>query len=292
MLKVIGYTPCTVCNPYNLVTTSAITTNNKKDDTGITEITNFIDFPASIANFLLYVIFYFAIPVFLIFIRFSWNSKKEVILFILAHNSYIFLFLSILNLLSSTLNVFDVLLPFISGFINYFLLIQHIEEPIYTTEIISQKQQWINESMPMNWLNFNKYFRFPIGILLAFVHLIGTLNNSIQTATINNIYVFFLMISEIILLILLCINFYYFIHPCKEGYRLTLIMLSFGTMDSVIGAFNNINSMHPVTFFISFCFIFAIMAIIWIYPNYIYYKKRKFYFGLEDEEDTIEYDEE
>ena len=266
-----------------LIPTCVFASNSKNND-----ITNFIDIPAIFADFLLYLIFYFSIPVILILIKFTWNSKKEVLLFILAYNTYSFLFLSMLNLLSTTLNIFDIITPFISGFINYFLLIQYVEEPIYTTENISQKQEELNESVPMKWLNFTKYFRLPASILVTFVYSVEFLTNALQKSTINNIYIFFSIVAQFILLALLCINLYCFIYQCKEGYRLTLIMLCIQTIDNIVSTFDNLNSMNPITFFISFCFMFAIMAIIWIYPNYIYFKKRRFYFDINNNEDDIE----
>ena len=49
------------------------------------------------------------------------------------------------------------------------------------------------------------------------------------------------------------------------------------------------NKKDPIDFFITFCISMIIMSVMWLYPNYVYFRNRKYYFGIDD---NIEYEEE
>ena len=185
-----GYEPCEVCNPFGLANTNY---KNTSDSSSIS-----IDLPATVADFILCTILYLAIPILLTVTHLTWKSKKEVILFILAHNSFMYIFLTVINLLSNTLNnPLYIVYPFIYGFIIYFIFESHIEYDIPTMILEKEKESYYPD-LPINWLNFFKYFGLPLNI---FISIYSTLQ-ILPIMNINNLYEFFVIIVNFIFIAL------------------------------------------------------------------------------------------
>lgn len=137
-----------------------------------------------------------------------------------------------------------------------------------------------NTNLPMNWWNFWQYFRFPVGICGAIIYLIQIF--ALMSDNPINIYGVSLLLLYIALIIFCCITFYYFIKRKKQGFNLLMI---YSIAEIVFNAFltiftntktyisDSITEMVVTTFII-----IGIFCAIWIFPNYIYFKKRKYLF--------------
>lgn len=142
----------------------------------------------------------------------------------------------------------------------------------------------IKEELPMNWWNFWKYFRFPVSIFFSIFNFIGSL--SVLKDVQLNIYGILLLVINIALIIFLCITFYFFITRKKYGFEMLII---YSIAEVVFNSFINTFSGDDVYFnnitelVISVLIISGIVCAIWVYPNYIYFKKRRHLFGEEEQ---------
>lgn len=142
----------------------------------------------------------------------------------------------------------------------------------------------IKEELPMNWWNFWKYFRFPVGIFFSIFNFIGSL--SILRDVQLNIYGILLLVINIALIIFLCITFYFFVARKKHGFEMLMIYsIAEVVFNSFINTFSgdNVYLKNITELVISALIISGIVCAIWVYPNYIYFKKRKLFFGEEEQ---------
>ena len=150
-----------------------------------------------------------------------------------------------------------------------------------------------NEELPMNWWNFWKYFRFPVGIFFSIFNFIVSLSilKDVQLNLLGNA----ILLINFLLIIFLCVTFYYFATRKKYGFEM-LITYSIVEIifNSFINVFNNnyMDQNNIITQMVIEALIVAgIICAIWVYPNYIYFKKRRNFFG-EGEEQKDKFEEE
>lgn len=156
---------------------------------------------------------------------------------------------------------------------------------------MEEKKEIMNEELPMNWWNFWKYFRFPVGIFFSIFNFIGSL--SLLKDVQLNMFGKVILLINFVLIIFLCITFYYFAARKKYGFEM-LITYSIVEIifNSFINVFNNnyIRSNSITELVIETLIISGIVCAIWVYPNYIYFKKRRHLFE-ESEENKDTYTE-
>lgn len=142
-----------------------------------------------------------------------------------------------------------------------------------------------NNTLPMNWWNFWKYFRFPVGIFLTIINIFGYLPElEVNTITI------FALITDIFLVVLMCTTYYHFAIQSKFGYKLLNVWIVIESVCNVLNATisNTSDELYAITmldFVTQFICTFAIWALIWILPNYVYFNKRKHCFNDNNEDD-------
>lgn len=142
----------------------------------------------------------------------------------------------------------------------------------------------IKEEFPMNWWNFWEYFRFPVSIFFSIFNFIGSL--SVLKDVQLNIYGTLLLIVNVVLIIFLCITYYFFVTRKKHGFEMLIIYsIAEVLFNSFINTFSgddvylkNITELVISAFIIS-----SIVCVIWVYPNYLYFKKRRHLFGKEEQ---------
>lgn len=136
-----------------------------------------------------------------------------------------------------------------------------------------------NNDLPLNWLNFWKYIRFPVGIFLSVFNIGNYLVNEQLELNIIIILAFLIDVSSIIFM---CVTFYHFAYPTKKGYALLNIWL---LVELLLNSFNTtlnsstIECSTLLDFVTYFVITFTVLGLIWTLPNYIYFKKRKYYFS-------------
>ena len=134
-----------------------------------------------------------------------------------------------------------------------------------------------SNNLPMNWWKFWLYFSFPFGIAFSILNLKDYVGLKINFIT------FLVLIINILMILLTCVAYYFMINRKKRGYELVIANLItvacwnalFSTLETIS---NNIETTFS-EFFISFAIALVIIGIVWIYPNYIYFKKRKHLFS-------------
>lgn len=134
-------------------------------------------------------------------------------------------------------------------------------------EIVEQ----FSENLPMNWWKFWQYCRLPVGLILSIISLY-----SYTEITMTPVMLFVLMIN-VLLIVLLVLTLYALIAKKMMGYYLLIITLFLSTLcNTFMNTFSNAKDSSDITEpCIVFLVSFGILCIIWILPNYIYFKKRR-----------------
>ena len=138
----------------------------------------------------------------------------------------------------------------------------------------NQSNTNINANLPMRWWNFWKYVRFPLGLIFSLFRL------STYKYTSFNFYVLAFVITDIIMLLFAIYTYDLFMHKKKKGYLIFILFMfvesiyscGFSTLNT---ALSNTTILESWEFILSFILVLIIWGIIWILPNYIYFKKRK-----------------
>lgn len=142
-----------------------------------------------------------------------------------------------------------------------------------------ETQNVLQSDLPMNWWNFWKYVRFPIGVILTVINIMDYL----PTLDVNVINIF-AFLTDISLLVLMITTYYHFLMQNKIGYKflnawliIELVCNSLNTtVEALADSYGYITLMDFVgPFFLAVC----IIGIVWTVPNYIYFKKRKSLFN-------------
>lgn len=134
-----------------------------------------------------------------------------------------------------------------------------------------EELEQFSENCSMAWWKFWQYFRLPVGLILSIIDLY------VYTEITMTPTILFVLIINILLIVLLSLTLYSLIARKVMGYYLLIITLILSTLwNTFMNTFNNINcsldiSKSSMTFFISF----VILCIIWVLPNYVYFKKRR-----------------
>lgn len=141
----------------------------------------------------------------------------------------------------------------------------------------------MNEELPMKWWDFCKYIRFPLGIIVSIFNFINTLS-AVKDIQLNS-FGYIIISVNFALIILLCVTYYFFLERKKYGFE---ILITYYICELLYNSFINtlkddyINGEDLGTIIITALFISAIVGVIWILPNYIYFKKRRHLFGKEE----------
>lgn len=124
------------------------------------------------------------------------------------------------------------------------------------------------KEFPMLWWNFNKYVRFPSGILLS----LGNITYYSQMTFNTTISLLFGI--DVACICLLCTTYYHFLKKNKIGYKLLNTLL---IVELLINAFSS--TMRSGSFVTTdFIINVSILGLIWTLPNYMYFRKRKLLF--------------
>ena len=147
-----------------------------------------------------------------------------------------------------------------------------------TTEtIINNKREQSsvkNNTLPMNWWNFWKYVRFPLGIILSAVNIAAYL----PELEVNPITIFALLI-DISVVVFMFITYYHFLEQNSIGYKLIntwlIVELTLNTLNTATNSISKSTTVTLMDFAGSFALAFLILGLVWTLPNYIYFRKRK-----------------
>ena len=144
----------------------------------------------------------------------------------------------------------------------------------------SNKIQEVTNELPMNWWNFWIYFRFPVGILISFLAFLSTIYYLGNTDI--DFYIIIYLATNLAYIILMGFSYYNVFQKKKRGY---IIFIYYIIAEALLFSFDLvIQNFSPLSYSISemFCFFIIIAVIwsgIWVYPNYIYFNKRKHLFN-------------
>ena len=141
------------------------------------------------------------------------------------------------------------------------------------------------KELPMNWWKWWQYGIFPIGILIS----LGSLTQYSEVDfSILNFWGWTIVIANIAITILLCVTYGMFLSKTKQAFNVFVTYLFlYPAWNTFVTTFNNMFS-NNVTNDITQAVItglisYGIICGIWIYPNYIYFKKRKDFFEKKEE---------
>ena len=133
------------------------------------------------------------------------------------------------------------------------------------------------------WLDLLTYILIPI------IGIIGVLNIFRASTHIDwEFYSMFSLISEIILLLFYGGTAYYTHKRDKKAYFLLQFLIVIAAIRASIDFANTRNFNNGDNFIVEFILYFGICFIAWIYPNYIYLKKRKNLFVSRKSKDNRE----
>lgn len=257
--------------------------SNKSGHTSNFELSQVL-FPICIS-----AIVYLSVPLFFKYKKMLFYDISQVKQFVIANSVIVCFIYFIVACFTKKIYLYYLILPIVYGFINFLLLKENIEIP--SAKLHADKSDSINNNIkdtpkikekipknniPMTWFNFWKYFRIPFGTLSILCSILNTymLNE-------NEITIFFII--DLIFLILCSMNLYYLYNPKPFGYVVNTSMIFVSTIYSAISTvLQNLSTQYSVIPFEIFCEqlfgVIVIMVLIWCLPNYIYFKKRKFYF--------------
>ncbi|MGN1269335.1 MAG: zinc-ribbon domain-containing protein [Clostridia bacterium] len=128
-----------------------------------------------------------------------------------------------------------------------------------------------SKKLPMNWWKFWQYFRLPVGLLISIYNL-----SYYSEATINFITII-VFIANIVLICLIGYAFYGLIERKKFGYNVLITVLFLEPLwNCFFNCLENCDSSTQIAeFIITFLFAFGFICAVWVYPNYVYFTKRK-----------------
>ncbi len=287
-----GYSPCKVCNPYGLATEFYGISDN-----GNTKIFYFI------LGIVIISITYMIVPLICKFKRIYWKSYYSLNKCIIINSIIASLVVLLLIYLGGGISIFNIIEIIIFGFIfkliNYKILENNLSiltDGLFTHESIPKskksklckkhvspdEREHFDTKLPMYWFKFWMYFRFPLGIIFTISNLINLFGYQNVNATLS-LYIVLDSFINVIWLVLTGLTYYCFLKQYKSGYKLVLIILVLqpivNTGSRII--YNDIlnNSSFSLSSFLGeYLIILLIETVIWIIPNYIYFKKRKGYF--------------
>lgn len=136
--------------------------------------------------------------------------------------------------------------------------------------------------LPMDWWKFWEYFIFPASMLLYFISIIKML-------FIESISTVGPIICNFIVLIYMAVTYCFFIYrKSNVGFYIMIVYLALSTL---IGASLNTtiienictSRMNPDEYLLILFCILIIHTVTWFLPNYIYFKKRKNYFSIDQQ---------
>lgn len=128
------------------------------------------------------------------------------------------------------------------------------------------------------WLKFYINWRFPIGFVLGALSLIKEFADASSDGylTLPVFYIFAAIdIAFYIFRIIVYINM---LNRTPRGYHLNIILLF---VESIYISFTNALSTSATTsVWVMFPILALIMGLIWLWPNYVYFKHRRYLFGI------------
>ena len=148
-------------------------------------------------------------------------------------------------------------------------------------EVTSQEVKTENneKELPMNWWNFFLYIKFPLTIIVSLCSIVEAFNNihgyEFNTFGQSIIVAFFLI--DIVFIIYTALAFNVIIKRKKNGYILFIGYLFFEILYRVfVAVFTNYKTDTDFAEnIIAFITVSAILMLIWSFPNYVYFNKRK-----------------
>ena len=145
------------------------------------------------------------------------------------------------------------------------------------------------EELPMNWWKWWQYVIFPIGILTS----IGSLAQYSEIDfSILNFWGWIIVIVNLVITTFLCVTYGMFLSKKKQAFNVFIAYLFlYPACNTFFTTFNNIFSSNTTNdisnnitqLVITGLISYGIICGIWIYPNYIYFKKRKDFFEKKEE---------
>ena len=135
--------------------------------------------------------------------------------------------------------------------------------------------------LPMDWWKFWEYFILPASMLLYFISIIKML----FIEPINTIDP---IICNFIVLIYMAVTYCFFIYrQSNAGFYIMIVYLALSTLigASVNTTFIEIfsNEMYSDDYLLIIFCMLIIHTVAWFLPNYIYFKKRKNYFSIDQQ---------
>ena len=145
------------------------------------------------------------------------------------------------------------------------------------------------EELPMNWWKWWQYVIFPVGILIS-------LGSFAQYSEIDfsmlSFWGWIIVIANLAITTLLCVTYGMFLTKKRQAFNVFITYLFlYPAWNTFVTTFNNFfssNTANDISSNITQLFItglisYGIICGIWIYPNYIYFKKRKDFFEKKEE---------
>lgn len=145
------------------------------------------------------------------------------------------------------------------------------------------------EELPMNWWKWWQYVIFPVGILIS-------LGSFAQYSEIDfsmlSFWGWIIVIANFAITTLLCVTYGMFLTKKRQAFNVFITYLFlYPAWNTFVTTFNNFfssNTANDISSNITQLFItglisYGIICGIWIYPNYIYFKKRKDFFEKKEE---------
>lgn len=135
--------------------------------------------------------------------------------------------------------------------------------------------------LPMDWWKFWEYFIFPASMLLYFISIIKMLFIE-SISTVDPI------LCNFIVLIYMAVTYCFFIYrQSNVGFYIMIVYLALSTLvgASINTTFLEIfsNEMYSDDYLLIIFCMLIIHTVAWFLPNYIYFKKRKNYFSIDQQ---------
>lgn len=120
------------------------------------------------------------------------------------------------------------------------------------------------------WLDLLTYVIIPFVLLIGTIDIIRALLYGVF-----NLEFFVFLLIEVVFLMFYAYTFYNSYKRTKDAYVLFRILIFITAIRAGLDYANTQNINNGDSFILAFLGYFAIVAIVWIYPNEIYFKKRK-----------------
>jgi hypothetical protein len=157
------------------------------------------------------------------------------------------------------------------------------------------KESKNENNLPMNWLNFWKYFRFPVSLILSFmnissvIYLINLNNATVSAKTLIAILI------DILILIFISVTYAFFLARKSISYKificyLIIIELISTPILNIVTKYLYIGFPTLPELITECAFTVVIWGLVWILPNYIYFSKREKYFDKKNDELDLDVD--